>query len=63
MEEFDKIFTELKEKTKKENIDQIIDLFVEYEEKNYSLYKYVRELNDEVIVNISTLNIKEWKPR
>ena len=38
----------LKKQTGKDNIHDMVEIFVEQEETNYSIFTYINELNDEL---------------
>lgn len=48
VEEYEKIIQRLQKETTVDDVDKIVELFMSYNEKNYSLYKLVNELSDEI---------------
>jgi len=47
VEEYNAIFESLKKKTNKQDLKEILALFEDYENKNYSLYQHLSHLSDE----------------
>ena len=47
VEEYNAIFESLKKKTHKNDLKEILALFEDYENKNYSLYQHLSHLSDE----------------
>ena len=48
MESYEAAFEKIREKTGKEEIDEIVVKFIEVEDKNFALYSYCSELSNKV---------------
>eukprot|EP00112_Aurelia_sp_Birch-Aquarium-sp1_P021069 Seg5576.1 transcript_id=Seg5576.1/GoldUCD/mRNA.D3Y31 product="Coiled-coil domain-containing protein 63" protein_id=Seg5576.1/GoldUCD/D3Y31 len=48
IESYEAAFDKIKKTTKIDDIDMLVDIFIEVEDKNFALFNYVNELNNEI---------------
>lgn len=47
-DEFERTFKQLMDETKNTQMNQILQMFINNEEDNYAIFKYINELSDEL---------------
>merc|ERR1711885_7406 len=56
---YETAFRRLKEETQEDSINKIVEIFVNREDENYSLYKYLQRVNESLKVGETQLNFVE----
>jgi len=60
---YETAFRRLREETKEESMNKIVEIFVNREDENYSLYKYLQRVNESLKVADGQLNVVEESVR
>lgn len=58
---YEEAFEKLKEATEIEDIDLLVSKFIEVEDKNFALFNYVNELNNDIEVLQEQINMVGMK--
>ena len=48
LQSYEEAFRKIKETTEIDDIDQLVTRFIQVEDKNFALFNYVNELNNEI---------------
>lgn len=61
VQSYEEAFEKLKEATEIEDIDLLVSKFIEVEDKNFALFNYVNELNNDIEVLQEQINMVGMK--